>query len=533
MSTGRYDAIVIGAGHNGLVHAAYLARAGKRVLVLERRPIVGGAATTEVLCPGFKYLTGAYLISLLRPEVIRELELPRYGLSIMPLESTYVPLPNGDYLGDWPDHDLTREEIARHSLRDADVYPEFTATMRRLAMAVRPLMDLVPPDPASTRPRDRRTMERVRDRLKSLSREDFLLLSRLVTMSAADFLDEWFEGEALKGTKCTSGIIGTFLGPRSPGTGMVLLYHYLGELDGVPRAWGLARGGTGALSEAIAAAARAAGAEIRVNSPVSKVLVKGGVAAGVVLQNGDERLADRVISNADAKTTFLKLVEAKELPDDLLADVRRFRMKSPACKVNLALDGLPAFTSLPKGREALLRGSIEIAPSVDYVEQAYDDAKYGGWSRRPFMDALIPSLLDPGMAPPGKHVMSMFVQYASSDLEGGWTDEKKAQFLDVVIDTLSEYAPNLKDILIHKHIHTPDDLEKSFGITSGHIFHGELTLEQLFFLRPVPGWAHYRTPVPNLWMCGASTHPGGCITGAPGRNAALELLQEWREGSLS
>ena len=529
----RYDAIVIGGGHNGLVHAAYLGRAGKKVVVLERRPVVGGAATTEEVIPGYKFLTGAYLISLLRPDVIRELDLPRYGLSIMPLESTYVPLPNGDHVADWPDHDRTREDIARHSLRDADAYTEYTLTMRRLAMAIRPLMDITPPNPASSDPRDRRAMEMIRDRLRAMPRADFHLLSRLLTMSAADFLDEWFEGEALKGTKCTSGIIGTFLGPRSPGTGYVLLYHYLGELDGVPRAWGMARGGTGAVSEAIASAARAAGVEIRLNAPVARVLVKGGVAVGVVLENGDEVHADRVISNADAKTTFLRLVEPKELPDEVLSDVRRFRMKSPACKVNFALDGLPAFTALPKGKEALLRGSIEIAPSIDYVEQAYDDAKYGGWSRRPFMDALIPSLLDPGMAPPGKHVMSMFVQYASSELEGGWTAEKKAQFLDVVIDTLAEYAPNLRDILIHAHINTPDDLEKSFGITSGHIFHGELALHQMFFLRPVPGWAQYRTVIPNLWMCGSSTHPGGCITGAPGRNAAVELLRDWRGGSLS
>jgi phytoene dehydrogenase-like protein len=523
----RYDAIVIGGGHNGLVHAAYLARAGKRVVVLERRHVVGGATVTEEIYPGFKFLTGSYLISLLRPEVIRELELPKHGLSLMPLESTYVPLPDGNYLADWPDHDLTREEIARHSPRDADAYGEYAATMRRLALAIKPLLDITPPNPASNDPRDRAAMARIAERLRAMRPDDFHLLARLLTMSAADFLDEWFEGEALKGTKCTSGIIGTFLGPRSPGTGYVLLHHYVGEIDGVHRAWGFARGGTGALSQAIASAARAAGAEIRLNAAVAGVLVKGGAAAGVVLANGDELYADRVISNADAKTTFLKLVAPSELPDDFLADIRRYQTESPACKVNLALSGLPTFTSMPKGKEALLRGSIEIAPSMDYVEQAYDDAKYGGWSRRPFMDALIPSLLDPGMAPPGKHVMSLFVQYASSSLEGGWTDEKKAQFLEVVIDTLSQYAPNLRDLILHKHINTPHDLEQTFGLTGGHIFHGELALHQIFFLRPSPGWAQYRTPVKNLWMCGSSTHPGGCITGAPGRNAALEILRDW------
>jgi phytoene dehydrogenase-like protein len=526
MNTHSYDAIIIGGGHNGLVNAAYLAKAGKRVLVLERRYTVGGATITEEIYPGFKYLIASYLISLLRPEVIQELELARHGLEIMPLESTYVPLPDGNYLADWPDHDATKYEIARHSRRDAEAYEEYSRTMRRLALALRPLLNMIPPDPTSLTAKDLATMAKVGGVLNQLRKDDFYLLARLMTMSAADFLDEWFESAPLKGTKSTSGIIGTFMGPRSPGTGYVLLHHYLGEVDGVFRAWGFARGGTGALSQAIASAAREAGAEIKVNAPVAQVIVKNGAAAGVALENGDEYFADVVVSNADAKRTFLKLVETQHLPDEFVHDVRRLRISSPVCKVNLALDGLPEFSSLPRGKLALLRGSIEIAPSVDYLERAYDDAKYGGWSRKPFMDALIPSLIDPGMAPPGKHVMSLFVQYASSDLEGGWNEEKKAQFLDVVIDTLAEYAPNLKDIILHKHIMTPWDLENTFGLTSGHIFHGELALQQLFFLRPSPQWSNYRTPIRNLYMCGSSTHPGGCITGAPGRNAAQAILED-------
>jgi phytoene dehydrogenase-like protein len=526
MHTQRYDAIVIGGGHNGLVNAAYLAKAGKRVLVLERRHTVGGATVTEEIYPGFKYLIASYLISLLRPEVIQELELPRHGLEILPLESTFVPLPGGDYLADWPDHDATRHEIARHSRRDAEAYDEYARTMRRLALAVRPLLGMIPPDPASLSPKDLATMAKVGGVLERMRRDDFYLLARLMTMSAADFLDEWFESAPLKGTKSTSGIIGTFLGPRSPGSGYVLLHHYLGEVDGVFRAWGFARGGTGALSQAIASAAREAGAEIKVDAPVAQVIVKDGAARGVALENGDEYFADVVVSNADARRTFLSLVEPRHLPDEFVHDVRRLRISSPACKVNLALDGLPEFTALPRGKQALLRGSIEIAPSVDYLERAYDDAKYGGWARKPFMDALIPSLIDPGMAPPGKHVMSMFVQYASSELEGGWDEQKKAVFLDVVIDTLAEYAPNLKEIILHKHIMTPWDLERTFGLTSGHIFHGELALQQLFFLRPSPQWSNYRTPIRNLYMCGSSTHPGGCITGAPGRNAALAILED-------
>ncbi|MBT9582811.1 NAD(P)/FAD-dependent oxidoreductase [bacterium] len=522
-----YDAIVIGGGHNGLVHAAYLAKAGKKVLVLERRHVVGGATITEEIVPGFKFLTGAYLISLLRPQVIQELNLAQHGLELLPLESTLVPLPNGDYLADWPDHDMTRREIMRHSRRDAETYEEFSLTMRRLSLAVKPLLDLFPPDPTSLQPRDLEQMARIRGVLHGMQKRDFHSLCRLCTMSIADFLDEWFETQPLKAIKCTSGIIGSFMGVRSPGSGYVALHHYLGEVDGVRRAWAFPKGGTGAFSQAIARSARAFGAEIMENAPVQQVLIKNGEAYGVALEDGREFTARRIISNADAKRTFLSLVPRHELPNDFVSDIERFKMTSPACKVNLALDGLPTFSAVPAGNQQLLRGSIEIAPSVDYLEQAYDDAKYGGWARKPFMDALIPSLLDPAMAPPGKHVMSLFVEYASSELEGGWTEARKAEFLDVVVDTLAEYSPDLKSKILHKHIMTPADIESMIGITSGHIFHGELSLHQLLFLKPSPQWAQYKTPVRHLWMCGSSTHPGGCITGAPGRNAAMELLKEW------
>ncbi len=526
----QYDVIVVGGGHNGLVHAAYLGKAGLKVLLLEGRSVVGGATSTEEIYPGFKFLTVSYLISLLRPQVIRELELPRHGLEIIPLESTVAPL-DGDYFADWPDHDMTRQEIERFSHKDAERYDEFSATMRRLILAVRPLLDLVPPDPTSLEAKDIAQMAKVKGTLDRLDKRDLHTLTRLMTMSGADFLDEWFETEPLKATKSTSGMIGTFLGPRSPGTGYVLLHHYLGELNGAPRSWGFAKGGTGGLSQAIARAARHHGVEIKESSPVDRILIKNGRAEGVVTKAGDEYYADRIVSAAHAKQTFLHMVEPQELPSDYLSDIQRWNTRGPSCKVNLALDGLPDFPAIPKDKRALLRGSIEIAPSVNYLEKAYDDAKYGGWSKRPFMDALIPSLLDPGMAPPGKHVMSLFVQYADYDLEGGWTDEKKAQFLEVVIDTLSEHSPDLRSKILHKHINTPDDLEKKFGLSGGHIFHGELSLPQLFCLRPSPQWANYRTPIENLWMCGSSCHPGGCITGAPGRNAALELLAEIKKES--
>ena len=525
----KFDVVVIGGGHNGLVHAAYLARAGMKVALLERRPVVGGATITEEHFPGFKYLPGAYLISLLRPQVIRELELPKHGLEILPLESTVAPLPDGNYFADWPDHDMTRTEIERFSRKDAENYDEFNAQMRRLIFGVKPILDMIPPDPTSLSPHDLAQMARVKGTLDRLEKRDFHTLCRLMTMSAADFLDEWFETEPLKATKSTSGIIGTFLGPRSPGTGYVLLHHYLGELNGAPRSWGFAKGGTGGLSQAIARAAKHHGVEIFEDCPVEKIIVQNGRAIGVATVKGDEFHADRVVSAAHAHPTFLKMVDSKELPEHYLADIKRWRTRGPSCKVNLALDALPDFPAIPESKRALLRGSIEIAPSVDYLERAYDDAKYGGWSKRPFMDALIPSLLDPGMAPPGKHVMSLFVQYADVDLKGGWTQEKKNEFLEVVIETLSEHSPDLPGKILHKHIMTPDDLEKVFGLTGGHIFHGELTLPQLFFMRPSPQWANYRTPIENLWMCGASCHPGGCITGAPGRNAALELIADMKE----
>lgn len=525
----KYDAVVIGGGHNGLVNAAYLGKAGLKVALLERRPVVGGATITEEIHPGFKFLTGSYLISLLRPQVIRELELPKHGLEIIPLESTVAPLPDGNYFADWPDHDLTRLEIERFSRKDAEKFDEFNAHMRRLIFGVKPILDLVPPDPTSLQPHDLAQMAKVRGTLDRMQKRDFHSLCRLMTMSAADFLDEWFETEPLKATKATSGIIGTFLGVRSAGTGYVLLHHYLGELNGAPRAWGFAKGGTGGLSQAIARAAKSHGVEILENSPVAKILVENGRAVGAATEAGDEFRADLVVSGAHAVPTIRHMLDAKDLPEEYLADIDRWRTRGPSCKVNLALDGLPEFPAIPASKQALLRGSIEIAPSVDYLEQAYDDAKYGGWAKRPFMDALLPSLLDPGMAPPGKHVMSLFVQYADADLKGGWTQEKKDEFLEVVIDTLVEHSPNLRDKILHQHIMTPDDLEKVFGLTGGHIFHGELTLPQLFFMRPSPQWANYRTPIENLWMCGSSCHPGGCITGAPGRNAALEILQERKE----
>jgi phytoene dehydrogenase-like protein len=363
--------------------------------------------------------------------------------------------------------------------------------------------------------------------LRSLNEGHFYALVKLMTMSSADFLDEWFETEALKATMSASGIIGTFLGPRSPGTAYVLLHHYMGEIDGVFRAWGFAKGGTGAISHAIASAARSRGVEIRTEAPVAQVIVKRGRARGVALESGEEIRAARVVSSLDPKRSFLQLVEPKQLPADFVDAIRRYKIRGSSGKVNLALSELPNFTCRP-GAGPHLRGAISISPSVDYLERAYDDAKYGNFSRRPYLDIIIPSLIDPGMAPPGRHVMSIFVQYAPYELKGGWTDAQREAFGDTVIDTLAEYAPNIKDAILHRQVLTPWDLEQTFGLTEGNIFHGELALHQLFFLRPVPEWAQYRTPIRNFYQCGSGTHPGGGISGAPGRLAALEILKDWK-----
>jgi phytoene dehydrogenase-like protein len=519
----NHDVIIIGGGHNGLVCAAYLARAGRKVLVLERRERVGGAAMTEEVFPGFRFSVFSYVVSLLRPEIIRELDLPRHGLHILPLESTLTPLPNGDYLGQWSDHDQNRRELARHSLRDAEAYDEFGLMLHQMARAVKPLLGMAPPDPGSLSPRELLGMARLGRHFRSMKKEHFYRLNKLLTMSSADFLDEWFESEALKATKSASGIIGTLLGPRSPGTAYVLLHHYMGELDGVFRAWGFAKGGMGSVSAAIASAARAAGADIRTSAPVSQVLIQGDRATGVVLEGGEEIKANIVVSGADPRRTFLQLVGEKHLPGEFVASIRRFRFRGASAKVNLALDALPDFTCLP-GRGPHLRGAISISPSVAYLERAYDEAKYGGISTRPYMDIVMPSMIDPAMAPPGKHVMSIFVQYAPYHVTGGWTDARREQLGDAVIDTLAQYAPNIKSAVLHRQVITPADIERIVGLAEGNIFQGELSLQQMFFLRPVPAWAKYRTPLAGLYQCGAGTHPGGGVMGASGRNAARQIL---------
>src|ERR1700690_1489753 len=519
MTSNRYDAIIIGGGHNGLVAAAYLARAGKKVVVLERRPVIGGAAVTEEIFPGYKFTEFSYVVSLLRPEIIRDLELPKHGLKILPLPSTFTPMENGDYLAAWDDHDLTRREIYRHSPRDAEAYDEYGRLMARTAKAIKPLISLVPPDPSSLSPKDLLGLLKLGRYAAGLKEKELYQIAKLMTQSSADLLEEWFETDALKGTKAASGIIGTFLGPRSPGTAYVLLHHYMGEIDGAFRAWGFAKGGSGGVSGAIASAAQALGAEIRINVGGIQVIVKGGRAVGVALENGDEHHSKVVLSAADPKRTFLGLVDPRYFPDDLVTAIRNFRVRGSSGKVNIALSELPNFAALP-GEGHLYRGAVSISPSIDYIERAYDDAKYGKISKRPYIDMIFPSVIDPDMAPPGGHVMSCFVQYAPYDIEGGWDDVKREELGEAVISTIEQYAPNIRKAIVGMQVISPQDIENIVGITGGNIFHGELLLHQIFFLRPAPQWADFRTPLKGYYFGAAGAHPGGGEMGAAGMLAA-------------
>ncbi|MBA3780229.1 MAG: NAD(P)/FAD-dependent oxidoreductase [Chloroflexi bacterium] len=528
--TKRYDAIVIGGGHNGLTSAAYLARAGWSVLVLEKRHVLGGAAVTEEVFPGFRFSVCSYVVSLLRPEIIRELDLARHGLEILPLDGTFTPL-DGDYLWRTNDHAQTMRELRRWSMRDAEAYEEYGRLMVEMARFIKPILSIVPPDPTGLDPRGFLPLAGLARQFAQLPELHQQVFVQLMTMSAADFLDQWFETDPLKATMAASGIIGTYLGVRSPGTAYVLLHHYMGEIDGAFRSWGIPRGGTGAISNAIASAATAAGVEIRTRASVARIRLRGERATGVTLESGEEIEASTVLSSADPTQTFLRMIEPGTLDPAFEAELRRYKYRGSSGKVNLALDGAPEIASLP-GQGEHLRGAISFSPSIDYMERAYDDAKYGRFSRRPYIDVVLPTYVDPSMAPPGKHVMSCFVQYAPyhlADGEGTWDDQRDA-FGDAVVDTIAERIPNIRDLILHRQVVTPLDLEREWSLTEGNIFQGELTLEQLFFNRPTPGWARYRTPIRGLWMCGSATHPGGGIMGAPGRIAALELIAERRAG---
>jgi phytoene dehydrogenase-like protein len=530
----RYDAVVIGGGHNGLISAAYLARAGMKTLVLEKRHVLGGAAVTEELYPGFRFSVFSYVVSLLRPEIIRELQLPRHGLDILPLDGTFTPLRpgegpaagGGDFLWRVNDHGRTIRELRRWSKTDAEAYEEYGQLMVEMARFIKPILAITPPDLTSLDPRPLIPLAGLARTFQQLPERQQAVFIQLMTMSAADFLDQWFETDPLKATMAASGIIGTYQGVRSPGTAYVLLHHYMGEIDGAFRAWGIPKGGTGGVSNAIASAARSLGVEIRTEAPVARIVVRNGRASGVALESGEEIEATDVLSSVDSSRTFLGLLEPGTLEPEFEEEVRRFKFRGSSGKVNLAVDRLPEFTCLP-GVGEHVRGAISFSPALDEMERAYDDAKYGHFSRKPYIDMIIPTLVDPSMAPPGKHVISCFVQYAPYKLApelGTWDDQREA-FGDAVIDRIAEFAPNIRDNILFRNVQTPLDIERTTGLTEGNIFQGELSLEQLFFNRPVPGYARFRTPIRDLWLCGSATHPGGGIMGANGRIAAMEVLR--------
>lgn len=527
-----WDVIVIGGGHNGLTNACYLQRAGLNVLVVEKNGWVGGAATSRSHTPGFAYSNCSYVCSLFRPEIMRDLELPRFGLQVIAYEGGAVLTQDGDYLGNYRDHHAHRREFARFSRRDAEAYDRYARDVTRQCRFIQPLLMRTAPDPTSMRPRDIGELLYLGKKFAGLSSEEMALTLRFWTMSIAEFLDEYFETDVIKANFAISGIIGTALGPMSPGTAYVLLHHYMGEVDGSVGAWGYARGGMGAVTKALAASFQASGGTIRTDAEVERVLVRNGKARGVVLAGGEEILGRMVVSNADVKRTFLKLVEEKELPGVFLRRVRNFKIRGSSGKVNIALDSMPEFPALPKDSPCL-RGDLHFTDTVERMERAYDDWKAGTWSADPMLDMMIPTTLDPTMAPPGKHFMSCFVQYAPPKVHGrDWTDTDRDGFAESVISQIAAYSPGFRDRIVHMEVRTPRELEAEVGLTEGNIFQGELTFDQLLFNRPVPGYAQYRSPVGGLYICGSSTHPGGGVMGAPGRNAAAEILRDLARPTL-
>ena len=520
-----YDAIVIGGGHNGLVNGAYLAKAGLKTLILERRHLVGGAAITEELRPGFWFTTFSYALSLLRPDIIHDLELTKHGFMPLLMPSTFAPMENGDYLLIGQDHGENQREIARHSQHDADAYEAFNHDVLRVCRAIKPLLDQVPPDIFSDDPEELIRAAAMGSRLRHLDRKVIHDAVRLLTGSAADFLDDYFESEILKGYLASSSIIGTKVGPYSQGSGLVLLYHIIGEHDGEFGAWAFHKRGNGGFTQLLAKAAQAFGAEIALESPVERVITANGRATGVALTDGTEFQAPIVVSALDPRRTFLELVDPLELPTDLVDAIRRFRFQGTSAKVNFALDGAPRFPALGD-RTDQYRGFTNIGPSMEYLERAFDDAKYGWYSKRPYIDTAIQSTIDPDMAPPGKHVMSCFIQYAPYHLKGSDWDTEKERFGDTVQATLETFFPGFGNLVLQREIRTPLDIERTVGLSEGNIFAGEFLAPQMWMFRPALGFAQYRTPIDGYYQCGSGTHPGGCVMGAPGKLAAGQILKD-------
>jgi phytoene dehydrogenase-like protein len=525
----EYDAIVVGGGHNGLTNGAYLAKAGLRTLVLERRHLVGGAAITEELYPGFSFTTFSYALSLLRPVIVHELELVKHGFNPIYMPTTFAPMENGDYLLLGADRDENLREIMRHSPRDADAMDRFDHDLTRVLQLLRPLFDQPPPNIFGKSPQDAQDIAWLLGHLGSAEQKVVHDAVRLITGSITDFVDDYFESEIIKAHLAASSTTGTKVGPMSAGSGLVFLMMAMGEHDGNLGSWSFHKGGNGGFTQVLASAAQSYGAEIRLEAPVDHVLTRDGSVVGVVLTDGTEFHADVVVSSLDPRRTFTELVDPRELPTELIDSINRFQFNGTSAKVNFALDGPPAYPSLG-GRTDQYNGFISIGPSIEYLERAYDASKYGWYSERPYIDGCIQSFLDPDMAPPGKHVMSCFVQYAPYHLKGSDWDSERDRFGDVVQATLESFFPGFSDLVLHREVVTPLDIERVTGLSEGNIYAGDFLLPQMYFFRPAPGWAQYRTPIDGYYQCGSGTHPGGCVTGAPGRLASKAILQDRSRG---
>ena len=531
MNKQKYDVAILGGGHNGLTTACYLAKAGLNVVVVERHDYVGGAAVSREIHPGWTYSNCSYVCSLLRPEIFRDLELAKHGLQIIPYEGSATMLDNGDFYGSYNDHDLNYRSMSKFSAKDAEAYERFSRDVMRQCKIIKPLLKMTPPDPTSFAPKDIMGLFEFakhfagKDELGGIGEKEIHETVRFWTMSVRDYLEEYFESEVIKAHMAGSAIIGTALGPYSPGSAYVLLHHYMGEVDGNIGAWGYARGGMGSITQAMSKSLLANGGHIKTGSAVQNILIKNNKSYGLALENGDEIYADNIVSNLDVKRTFLKIVEEKELPSEFYTAVKNFKIRGSSGKLNIALDDRPIWKSIPKDDPAGT-GDLHFTQSIEEMEGAYDDWKDGKWSTLPYVDMCIPTLNDPTMAPQGKHYMSVFVQYVPYNLaDGGWNEEKRLQFGKHVMDRIGNYSTNFKDIVLHAEIRTPKELEAEVGLTEGNIFQGELTMDQLMFNRPIPGYAQYKSPIKNLYMCGSSTHPGGGVMGAPGANAAREILK--------
>jgi phytoene dehydrogenase-like protein len=526
------DVVIIGGGHNGLACAAYLAKAGLDVLVLEKRDVVGGAAATEEPWPGYHVSSASYVVSLMPPQVVRELDLKRHGYEVSIIAPDYfVPFPDGTSLTLWGDVERDAAAIARFSEHDAEAYVAFDRYFDHVARLLKDLLFVVPPN---MNLRDLPKWAATAGRFRRWSGRDVHETVRLFTMSAADFLDEWFEDERVKGALATQAIIGGWCGPMTPGSAYVLMHHWIGEVDGHAGAWGWVKGGMGGVSNAMARAAQAAGAEVRTDAEVDRVAITAsGRAVGVSLSNGSLVRSQRVVSSAHPVTTYRDLIGEERLPGDVVRDVRRYRTRSGSVKLNVALSELPAFPSWDQEGE-LHKGLAALSPSIEYLERAWDDAKYGRMSEHPYVEVVFPTAHEPeGLAPKGKHLMLAFSQYGPYELrEGSWDEGGREEFARRVLKALGEFAPSLEDAVDHLEVLTPADIEARFGLLGGNIMQGELTPDQLFSFRPIPGHGDYRTPIAGMYLCGSGTHPGGGVMGVPGRNAASVILRDHKRGEF-